>query len=244
MFIILTCVFNAENYIGKCIDSIKSQKHNNFKSFIIDDMSTDNTKNIIRSKIENDDRFTFIENTEKKYKLRNFDEIIRDNNLINDEDIIVELDGDDWFINENSLSILSEYYLRDPKLWLTNGSFIYSSGYIGFSSKVNYKTIRQDAFTFSHLRSWKSHLWRKIKQESFMDTDREYFKIAADVAYSLPMVEIAGEFHYTFIPEILCVYNEVNPINDHKEGSNAGGLTQQLKTAEYVRRLPKYVNIS
>lgn len=243
MFVILTCVYNAENYIGKCIDSIKSQNYTNFKSIIIDDLSTDNTKEVIKEKINDDDRFLFIENLEKKYKLSNFDEVIRNEHLINDEDIIVELDGDDWFFNENSLKILNNYYNENSNLWLTNGSFIYTSGYMGFSSKVNFETIRQDAFTFSHLRSWKVHLWRKINKSSFINENGDYFKSGADVAYSFPMVEMAGNQHYVFIPEILVVYNEQNPYNDHKEGSSAGGPYEQIKTAEIIRKGKKYDRI-
>jgi hypothetical protein len=31
-----------------------------------------------------------------------------------------------------------------------------------------------------------------------------------------PMIEMAGLDHFKFIPDILYVYNESNPINDHK----------------------------
>jgi hypothetical protein len=32
----------------------------------------------------------------------------------------------------------------------------------------------------------------------------------------LPMLEMASFKHYKFIPEILLIYNDLNPINDHK----------------------------
>lgn len=243
MIKIISCFWNPGEYIVKCIESIKRQNYTNFKVFLVDDMSTDNTNEIIEKMIIDDDRFLLIKNSEKKFKLRNMDDLIMDEEFFDDNDIIVELDGDDWFFNENVLTFISEKYNKNKDLWLTNGSFVYSNGQIGFSSEVNHKTIRQDVFTFSHLRTWKTHLWRKIDEESFLDENGDYFKSAPDVAYSLPMVEISGKKHYEFIPEILLVYNADSPYNEHKPNSAGGGVNIQLKNAQYIRGKKGYKNI-
>jgi glycosyltransferase involved in cell wall biosynthesis len=44
---VLICVRNGEKYIGECIRSILDQSSSDFEVVIIDDMSSDNTKNII-----------------------------------------------------------------------------------------------------------------------------------------------------------------------------------------------------
>ena len=173
MIKIVSCFWNASNYVEKCINSVKSQTFKNYKMFLIDDMSTDSSKDIVKKLIEGDDRFTFIENTNKKFKLKNFDDLIMDETLFDDEDIIVELDGDDWLYNENVLEIINKKYESNKNLWLTNGSFVYSNGRIGFSGKANYDSVRSDVFMFSHLRTWKTHLWRKIDESSFLDTNGE-----------------------------------------------------------------------
>jgi hypothetical protein len=36
-----------------------------------------------------------------------------------------------------------------------------------------------------------------------------------------PMFEMSGEEHYRFLPEVNYVYNELNPLNDHKVDLNA-----------------------
>jgi glycosyltransferase involved in cell wall biosynthesis len=217
-----------------------SQNLNNFKMYLIDDVSTDTTVDKINSLIEGDNRFILIQNSEKKFKLKNLDDLLMNENLFDDEDIIIELDGDDWLENDNVLSLINGKYNNNKNLWITNGSFVYSDGRFGFSSKVNTDTVRTDTFLFSHLRTWKVHLWRNIEQKSFLDENGEYFKSAGDAAYSFPMVEMAGEKHYEYIPNILYVYNEQNPYNDHKSGSSSGSAYEQFRCSNIIRNLPKY----
>lgn len=235
MINIISCFWNASDYIEKSISSIKNQTYENFKVYLIDDMSTDDTINKVKKLIDGDNRFVLIENSEKKFKIRNIDELIMSQDLFDDEDIIVELDGDDWFFHNNVLDLISKKYNSNKNLWLTNGSFIYSNGMMGFSSKVNYKTIRQDVFTFSHLRTWKVHLWRKIDEEYFLNENGEYFRSAPDVAYTFPMIEMAGYRHYEYIPDILLVYNAESNYNEHKPMSAGGGVSEQLKNAQQIR---------
>jgi glycosyltransferase involved in cell wall biosynthesis len=239
MIKIVSCFWNVENYIEKCIESVMNQDLKDFKMFLIDDMSNDSTVDIIKNKIKDDGRFILIVNTEKKYKLKNIDDLLVDEEHFDDEDIVVELDGDDWLENSKVLSFINEKYKKNKNLWITNGSFVYSDGRFGFSSRVNPKTIRTDTFLFSHLRTWKVHLWRNIEQNSFLDESGEYFKAAPDAAYSFPMVEMAGEKHYEYIPNILYVYNESTPYNEHKSGASAGQF-EQSRCSNIIRNLPSY----
>ena len=240
MIKIVSCFWNVGEYITKCIDSVMNQEFKNFEMYLVDDMSNDNTIDIIKNKIKDDERFKLIINTEKKYKLKNIDDLLMDESLFDDEDIIVELDGDDWLENTNVLSLINNKYENNKNLWITNGSFVYSDGRFGFSSKVNPETVRTDTFLFSHLRTWKVHLWRNIEQKSFLDENGEYFKSAGDAAYSFPMVEMSGENHYEYIPNILYVYNEQNPYNDHKPGSSSGSAYEQYRCSNIIRNSPKY----
>ena len=63
--VITTTLYNAEKYIGKCIESVKTQSFKNFKMVITDDMSTDNSREIVKELIKDDDRFLLIENSKK-----------------------------------------------------------------------------------------------------------------------------------------------------------------------------------
>jgi len=240
MIKIISCFWNASEYITKCLNSVKNQTHTDFKMYLVDDMSTDNTLDIIKNEINGDERFVLIKNENKKGKLKNIDDLLLDEELFDDEDIIVELDGDDWFFNNQVLDKIYKRYSNNKNLWLTNGSFVYSNGQIGFSSKVNYRTIRKDVFRFSHLRTWKVHLWRNILEESLLDSSGNYFMSAPDVAYTMPMCEMAGDKHYEYIPDIMYVYNAESPYNEHKPDSFDGGVNSQLRNASEIRNKKPY----
>lgn len=232
----VVCVWNAEKYIKNCIRTLKSQKDEDFKVYLIDDMSTDTTVDVIKSLIQGDERFNLILNQEKKFKLKNLDELIT---TFDDEDIVIELDGDDFLLNSNVVGDIRKVY-SDKKVWLTNGSFMYTNGDPGFSQKCNPNTVRKDAFRFSHLRTWKSFLWKAIPKNYLRDDNGEYFKSAADVAYTFSLLELAGEENYRFLPELYYVYNAESPYNDHKPGSaTGGGHQEQERCANIIRNKTK-----
>jgi glycosyltransferase involved in cell wall biosynthesis len=214
--IIVTTLYNCENYIEQCLGTIMGQTYKNFKCYITDDLSTDNSVNLVKQMIEGDDRFVLIQNTKKMYQPGNYDQVIRNNPDINDDDIIVEIDGDDWLPNSKVLEKIYNVY-QNKNVWITNGSFKYSSGGDGFSSKqIIDENLRQSRMTCSHMRTWRAFLWRKIKQEDLKDENGDYWRVTGDLAFMFPMLEMAGDEHYKFIEDITYVYNEQNPINDHK----------------------------
>lgn len=210
------------------------QRDEEFQVYFIDDMSTDNTVPKIESLVGDDKRFNIITNKEKKYKLQNLDELIRS---FDDEDVVIELDGDDWLYVPSVVEDIKEVY-SNSDVWLTNGSFLYSNGSPGFSEKCDPKSIRKSSFRFSHLRTWKSFLWKNIPQDNFKEDNGEYFKSGADVAYSFPLIELAGEENYRFLSKQYYVYNGDSPYNDHKDGSACGGLQEQTRVANIIRNKP------
>lgn len=230
------CVWNAERYVTNCIKSLKNQIDKDFLVYLIDDLSNDNSVEIIKKLIENDSRFQLIVNKEKKFKLKNLDDLI---STFDDEDIVIELDGDDFLLNQNVVSDIKELY-DSKKVWLTNGSFMYTNGSKGFSEKCNPNTVRKDQFRFSHLRTWKAFLWKAIPKSYLKEETGEYFKSAADVAYCFALLELAGEENYRFLDKLYYVYNADSPFNDHKPGSATGnGLSEQNRCANIIRNKPK-----
>jgi glycosyltransferase involved in cell wall biosynthesis len=245
-FDIIVPVYNAEKYIGRCIDSILMQDYKNYELLVIDDCSTDETYDIV---LPYDDIFT-LHNPVRQGALANIVEGIRTFG----ESIIVTIDGDDYLPDRNVLSYLDKVYTDD--VWMTYGSFIPEShkykntcqpfdnimapcdaGYL-VKNSVTPATYRKSPFwVTSHLRTFRKNLWDKIKDEDLRDTDGEYYKTAWDLAFMYPMIEMADS-HCKFIPHTLYVYNDLNPICD---GTIRG--MEQLRTAERIKAKKEYERI-
>lgn len=227
--------YNCQDYIGKSINSLKIQSYKDFTCYITDDLSTDNTINVIKENIDGDDRFILIQNTSKMYQPGNYDQVIRNNPNISDDDICVEVDGDDWLPDENTLQRVLNFY-EENDVWLANGSFQYHDGRMGFATKPNkLQSIRRQTFTLTHLRTWKAFLWRNIRVEDLKDDSGKYWEVAGDVAFMLPMYEMCGYEKYGFMTDINYIYNESNPLNDHKV--NSGKISGIVNT---IRNKPPY----
>lgn len=238
-------VYNAENYIGKCLDSIEGQDYPFFDVLVIDDHSTDGTWDIVQSFNVN-----CIRNCERKGALHNLVSGIK----IFGRDIIVTVDGDDFLSEDKVLTYLNDIY--DEDVWMTYGSFLPLSGKykdtcqpfdnIIWANKegilenysVTTETYRKSPFwVTSHLRTFRKQLWDRIKDEDLRDTDGRYYQTAGDLAFMYPMIEMADS-HCRFIPHTLYVYNDLNPICD---GTIRG--MEQLRTAERIKAKKEYERI-
>ena len=146
---IIISVYNEENYLKRCLDSVISQSYKNLEIIIVDDGSTDNSLNICLEYQKNDKRIKVIHQENKGLCAS------RNNGLSNATgDYIWFIDGDD-FIEENSLEVIKPYLnnydiivfnyneVRDNKLIKMNDTKEYDNvnkkyilGYIGVWNKI------------------------------------------------------------------------------------------------------------
>jgi len=194
-----------------------SQTHKDFMCYITHDLSTDNSVKLVKEFIKNDNRFILLDDSDKKlYQAGNFDRVIRNNPSIGDNEVLIEVDGDDYLPDTNVFNRINELY-KDENVWIANGSFSYSNGHPGFSQKqTNLDNLRGARFTASHIRTWRAFLWRNIKEEDLRDGDGNYWQWSGDLCFMFPMLEMSGEEHYRFMTDVNYMYNAENPINEHK----------------------------
>ena len=102
-FSFIVPVFNRENLIKKCIDSIRQQTYNNYEIIIIDDGSTDNTSKIIN------DYFAQFDNIKYYYQENSGPYNARLTGVSKSTgEYIIFVDSDDW-IENNTLDIIFQY---------------------------------------------------------------------------------------------------------------------------------------
>ena len=210
-------LYNSGDVVEKTLGSIMSQTYKNFVCYITDDLSTDNSADIVENFIKGDDRFHLIRNTEKRYQGGNYDLICRDTEGVDDEDVFIEVDGDDWLANSKVFERVIEIY-KSGDIWIANGSFKYSDGRMGFSQPVkDISSLRHGPYTASHLRTWKIFLWRSIKPEDLIDENGYWWSCACDLVFMYDMFELSGLDHYIFMETVHYIYNDTNPFNEHKQ---------------------------
>ena len=219
-FKIIVPAYNAEKWAKTLVKSVKNQEYSNFECYIGDDISTDSTLKRFKKYVGDDSRFTIVANTEKKYALKNIHDLILESNP-KPEDVLVILDGDDWFTTRYVLSKLDQYY-TSKDCNLTYGSFVECPlGEIGKEASeypedvVKNNAYRLDTWRASHLKTFKFKLWKKINVDDLKDTTGDFYEMSYDQAMMLPMLEMAGE-KALYIPEALYVYNTINPLAVNK----------------------------
>lgn len=241
-FVIITTCYNVEPYIRMNIHMNKFQSYKNALFVYVDDNSKDTTYNTLKHLGFDDGRFLVIKNTNNGSQGKAFMyaiDYLKRNNLIEDEDIIVEVDGDDWLSSTFVLQYLNEVY-QNKDVWMTFGQYqMWPTGQLGghFNLDIHpevdkQNSYRQHNFPYSHLKTYKFWLLDKVEREDLIDpTTGEIFAAAWDHALCLPMVEMAGKSHIYRCSDILYV------LNRDQELQNEGKLRtkEQKETEQRIR---------
>ena len=246
-FIIITPSFNNEDWVEYNIASILNQTYTNFKVLYIDDCSTDNTFEKVIPITETDSRFTVIRNSENKGAAYNYVEYI--DTISDDEnDILVHLDGDDWFFDDNVLMNLNTLY-NERDYWMTYGRFVCYDGSEQVTESTVYgvphsdfihdhKLYRRDMFKASHLRTYRSFLFKAIDKNDLKSLSTgEYYWHAIDVAWGSICQEMCPKDKIGVPDFFTCVYN-MTPKNQIR--SQERQATENHKFEDEIRNRKRY----
>ena len=201
--------YNNESWTEPNLASILNQTYTNYEVLYIDDASTDDTFYKVTEIVGRQDNWKLIRHDTNKTKAYSFCTYLAD---VDDEDIIIFVDGDDWLYNDHVLSILNEKY--NEGIWLTYSKFItYPSATIGHPQGTSYDSFihannlyRQDLWRPSHLKTMKGFLWKQIDKEDFK-YQGEWIKFADDLVMMFAALEMTPTEKIGFMDEISYVYN-------------------------------------
>jgi len=219
--VIISPTYNSERYINNCIESVVSQDYDNYEMIVIDDASTDNTYNI--AKQWESDKIKVIRNEENKGAVRNQIESIR--KYCKEDDIVMFLDGDDSFINDNEIL---HYYnnLYDGTTEFTYGSCYSMVDRIPLIAQNYPEEIKQKKeyrkykfnwnMPYTHLRTFKAGLLNNIDDSNFQDENKNWYKAGGDGSIFYSLIEQADPDKVKVVSDILYNYNDINPLNDYK----------------------------
>lgn len=236
--VILSTLWNATNQIPQFVNSIKTQTYKDFKVIVVDDNSSDGSFLLLKKLTDGDNRFTIIRNNTQKFKTQNFYEVINDKSLITNDDIIIELDGDDAFYGKNVVEKVHNDF-KDSNLWIAGYKWIDNKGQKSpFKYPPNADNPRSQIWAYSAMRVFKAFLFRNIKQQDLM-FEGQFVKAANDVAYGMPMLEMSGKEHFRSFNDVTYLYN-LHDKNTHSKKSSVRDPGLQKRTEKHIYSLPRY----
>jgi glycosyltransferase involved in cell wall biosynthesis len=203
----------CEPFIQQCLHSVRSQTYTAWEAHVTVDACMDNTLSQAIRAGGHDPRITIAHNSVRRYVTHNLVAAIRHSDAA-PEDVIVILDGDDWFATDHALQIIVDAY-KSPDCWMTYGSWI--SNVMGKNGKYGglWPPYPPETTDFRHnrwlgtaVRTWKKWLWDHINDRDLRDDSGEYLRVSEDQAVMLPLLEMAGTARARHIAAPLMVYNK------------------------------------
>lgn len=236
---IVVASYNNKDWYKKNLDSILNQKYENYRIVYIDDYSSDGTADLVEKYVADlgkADKFTLIRNQENLGAMANK---YKGTHLVEDDCIVVLVDGDDWLAHNGVLRYINQVYSLND-CWMTYGQFKrYPTNEKGHCKKLkqtsDFRSL--DQTYVSHLRTYYAWLFKLIKKEDLMK-DGKFVAVSEDIAGSLPMLEMARG-HIKFISKILYIYNQAHDFNDFKRFPK-----EQIEVSNYIKSKKPYRPIS
>ena len=237
-FVVIIPSYNNENFCRKNLESVFNQEYENFRVIYIDDCSKDKTFSIVKELFEKWDKsngYKLIHNNHRYGAMAN---LYRAVHQCKPNEIVVTLDGDDWFAHERVLQWLNTAY-SDGKTWLTYGQYIdYPRYTFGCNRPISLngyseKNFRNHPWVTSHLRTFYAGLFHKIRLDDFY-YQNGFYQMGWDFSMMMPMIEMAWG-HVRFIPDVLYIYNKLNDISDDKVN-----IKLQQYLADHIRNKQPY----
>jgi glycosyltransferase involved in cell wall biosynthesis len=230
----------CEQYIAQCLDSLQRQSYIGWEAYVTVDACKDRTYENAVCARGGDRRIHIFRNQERLFSLCNLIRSIERSHAAL-EDVIVNLDGDDWLARTDALEIIAETYARQ-NCWVTYGSWI--SNVINEGGQIRglwpaypegTTDFRRIRWLGTAVRTWKKWLWDLIDHRDLRDSTGRYYHVSEDQAVMLPLLEMSGTRRARHIPEALMIYNQMN-----SRGVTPQLLEEMKRNAIHLERQQPY----
>jgi glycosyltransferase involved in cell wall biosynthesis len=215
-FIILVGSYNNEKWVKQNIESVTGQIYKNWKLIYYNAASTDKTYELAKQLADKDDRIVLFSDKSRHLKTHFFRKSVSITPIHN-TDIVCILDGDDFLSSPEVLSYLNEVY-KQTSCWMTYGGMICWEG--GDKTREAFpqnslppdevfrqKLYRKDMWRYSHMRTCRGFLWKRLKEEDFISkTDGEYMTLD-DLCTVYPMLEMCPSNKIFRVEEPIYIWN-------------------------------------
>ena len=208
-FKVITPAYNCENKIAQTIISVVGQSYKNWEMVICNDMSTDNTSEVIKSladKMGCSDKITVKDRITKHGEVKN---TLVESNASEDDEVIVRLDAGDWLTDLGCFHYLDQIYQHyDPAVLWTAHRWSFTDTNISGDIDRN-TSLYEQPWKTSHLKTFRNTDFKGLNKKNFLDDNGDYIMIACDQAVFLPMLERARRNgrQLLFFPRVMYHYD-------------------------------------
>jgi glycosyltransferase involved in cell wall biosynthesis len=236
----------CQDFIGQCLASVKAQSVTDWEAWVTVDPCGDETYRRAALAAIGDSRIQLKQNETRRYSMHNLVESIQ-RSKAEPEDVIVNLDGDDWFADEALKTIADTYERFD--CWMTYGSWL--SNVTGPSGRRDglwpaypegTTDFRRHRFLGTAVRTWKKWLWDQMKDSDLRDDSGRYVRVSEDQMIMIPLLEMCGTERARHIAAPLMVYNKLvkYPLDEEirEEGVRNGYLIDRRPPYPRLFSLP------
>ena len=219
--IVINCGL-CEDFIGVCLESVRAQTYTDWQALVTIDRRRDRTYERAVEARGGDERIVITRNRRRLYPMENLVRAIRRSSA-DPDDVIVILDGDDWFITDRALQRIAAEHASDD-CWMTYGTWISNQeGHPGrWPAYPDDCDFRSAPWRGTAVRTWKKWLFDLIDDADLRDAKGRYFRVSEDVACMLPMLEMATTRRARHIAEPLMLYNRFSHHDPKRRLKNEG----------------------
>ncbi len=226
----------CEDYIERCLASVRRQTYSAWRAHVTIDRTGDATFAEALAASAGDERIAITRNDTRRFPMANLVSAIARSGAAPD-DIIIVLDGDDWLIDDEAFALIDRTY-AESGCWVTYGSWIsnrperpglwppYAAGTTDF---------RSEPWLGTAVRTWRRWLFDRIDPEAFRDECGDYLRNADDLACMFPLLEMATTERARHIERPLMLYNL---LSHHDEGPDSARESE--RNTEWLRSRPRY----
>ena len=230
-YVFIIASYNNEKNVELNISSVALQLYKNWRIIYINDFSTDKTSEILNKMVVKHNIAKKIHIIENKKNMKQAYSKYIGYQLVEDNEIVCILDGDDWLKNDRVLLHLNQYYNQEKYHIVTSNFSIYEDGKIkkNYNRKYNndvikYKHFRYSSYSFCHLKSGLGIYFKSIPEKYFKYKD-EWLDICTDVSEMNCVSELCKENKIISIDEVLYVYNKDNSLTYKNSWYNKDPVT-------------------
>lgn len=215
-FIIVIAGRNNVKWVEQNLESVLVQDYTNYKIAFFDDASDDGTDQIAIATLGHDHKKVSYTLQTVRHMKTWFFAHLEEHVTIYDNDILVFLDGDDFFACENVLSYLNAIY-NQTNCWMTYGGMLVWTGGENYTEPfpqnseipnqiLATREFRRDTWRTSHLKTMRGFLWKKFNKSDLMPNGQPMVG-PDDLAIMYSMLEMTPNDKVYRVTEPLYIYN-------------------------------------